>query len=197
MTPLNSNILEKVKRTRRLISSDDYNQMMLAGIFKPEEKLELINGQLIQMSPIHSFHATTVRKNQQYLYKILGDDLEISIQNPIQIGEHSNPEPDVAILRFREDGYLHQHPLPPNIVLIIEVADTSLEYDRKVKVPLYATAGIKEYWIINVNGEKVEVFTGPKNRSYQKKSILRSGESFRSISLEAEIGIDEIIVSIR
>ena len=85
MTSLNSKLLEKVKKTRRLISTDDYNQMMLARIFKPEEKLELINGQLIQINPIHSFHATSVRKIHKYLYRILGDNLEISIQNPIQI----------------------------------------------------------------------------------------------------------------
>lgn len=189
-----ANLIEKGILARRRITCEDYERMMDAGIFKPGERLELINGELIEMSPIYTPHSAHISKTNRYLMNIISDDLMVRTENPIQIGQHSYPEPDICVVKFREDYYRHQHPLLTDIALIAEVADSSLEYDRKVKAPLYANAGIQEYWIIDVIAETIEVYTASKGEVYQKKVILKEGDKYKSKALGIEIAVSDILV---
>lgn len=147
------------------------------GIIAPGCRVELINGEIIEMSPIKSPHAGTVKLLNRLLGKLLGDDVVISVQDPVELGIYSEPEPDLAILKYREDLYIHSHPQPSDVLLIIEVADSSLEKDREIKLPLYAAAGIGETWIVNLRDQQIEVSTEPTSKGYSNNHIYRKGDT--------------------
>lgn len=175
---------------RKSFSVAEYHQLATAGILRPEDRVELINGDIITMSPINSPHAATVDLIAEILYEQLHKKASIKGQNPIQLNDLSEPEPDITIAKYRKDGYYHQHPRPEDIYLLVEVADTTLEKDRTVKAPLYATAGIPEYWIVNIPDSQIEIFTNPKDGNYQNQQIIdKSGIAKASsidFSLEAQ-----------
>ncbi len=123
---------------RKLFTRDDYHRMVEAGVLSENDKVELINGNILHMSPIGTKHLATVNRLVWLFNKILSDDFILSIQNPVGLNEYSEPEPDVAILKFKEDFYESGKPSPKDIHLIIEVSDTTLEKDQKLKIPLYA-----------------------------------------------------------
>ena len=107
----------------------------------------------------------------------------VRVQNPIQLDDYSEPQPDVALLRLRDDFYRHAHPTPEDVLLIIEVADTTVDYDRLVKVPLYAKAGIKEVWVVNLPAEQIEIYAEPTGDSYQITKQIKRGEEAEAHSI--------------
>ena len=117
--------------------------MAEADIFEPDDRVELIDGEVFELSPIGSRHAAAVSRLNHLLRRV-GDAAIVSVRSPIQVGEFSEPQPDLAILRFRDDFYADHHPMPPDIHLVIEVADTSLRHDLARKAPLYIAGGISE-----------------------------------------------------
>ncbi|HHW85982.1 MAG TPA: Uma2 family endonuclease [Chloroflexi bacterium] len=143
------------------LSSDRYHQMIERGIFGEDERIELIEGGLVTMPPIGAEHSGLVKKLAELLFGLLHKRALISIQDPIHLDDFSEPEPDLALLRPRADYYMRSLPQPTDILLIIEVADSSLAYDRTVKMPLYARAGIAEAWIINLIDRWIEVYRDP------------------------------------
>lgn len=145
---------------------DEYDQLIRDGIFDLHRRVELIEGELVWMSPIGSPHASAVAGLNAYFSASLGNRVLVWVQNPIRLGDRSEPEPDVVLLRPRPDRYRSGHPGPEDILLVIEVADTTLDYDRSVKGPLYARHGIGEYWIVNLNDELVEVHLDPGPNGY-------------------------------
>jgi hypothetical protein len=176
-----------VTAQKQLFSVTDYHKMAEVGILKPDARVELIRGEIIKMSPIKSAHAGMVNFLLEYLIINLHKKYTVIGQNPIQIDEFSEPEPDIAIAAYREDRYRSTHPTATDVLLIIEVADSSLEYDRTVKKMLYAESGIPEYWIVNLTKNQVEVFMQPLDRDYEVQEVYSANERIACLELEIEL----------
>ncbi len=169
--------------TRHLFTVEQYHEMIAHGIFKEDEPIELIRGEVIRKLPIGNPHAATVNRLNRLLAKLIQADAMISIQNPIWLID-SEPEPDVAILIYREDLYASRRPGAADVLLLIEVADSSLAYDRDIKGSVYAEAGIREYWIVNLNQAAVEVHIDPQSDGHFATVVTaRRGESLRPLNV--------------
>ncbi len=153
-------------------STTKYNQLVEAGILSPEDRVELLDGQIVFMSPSKSRHAGFIDRLNNFLSPLLGKDYIIRVQNPVWLDEYSEPEPDIAVLNFKSSFYTDQHPQPEDIVLVVEISDTSLARDREIKIPLYARAGIPEYWIVNLIDNRVEQYTEPSENGYRNGLTL-------------------------
>jgi Uma2 family endonuclease len=172
---------------------EDYRRMGEAGVLSPDVRVELIEGEIVDTSPIGKRHAACVARLNRMLTLSLQQVALVWTQNPIDLNEHSEPQPDLALLKPRDDFYEHAHPQPEDILIIIEVSDTTLEYDRKIKVPLYARAGIPEVWIVNLADESVETFAEPSGGAYQTTAAFSRGEEIQSRSLAAlRLSVSEI-----
>lgn len=172
----------------RKFTVEEYEKMATEGIIKPDEKVELIRGEIIKMSPMGTRHAAGIDRLIQLLYQKLGQKILLRVQNPIRLNNNSQPEPDLSLLIPRSDFYAAAHPCPQAIYLIIEVSDSTLDYDRYTKIPLYAEANIKEVWSVNLKEECLEVYRYPLQGGYQAiQKYYRGGsifiESFSAIGL--------------
>jgi len=150
----------------------DYYRMAAAGILRPDERTELIEGEIIDMAPIGSRHASVVTKLALELQRVVNDRATVRVQNPVRLSDLSEPQPDLALLRPRADFYRDAHPGPADILLIIEVADTSLDYDRNTKLPLYARHGVPEVWLVDLVASTVERFLDPAQAAYRRRDVL-------------------------
>jgi Uma2 family endonuclease len=144
----------------------EYYRMAEAGILRPDARVELIEGEIIDMAPIGSRHAGTVDQLASCLRRAAGERAIVRVQNPIRIDEHSEPEPDVVLLRPRADFYKTSHPRSSDVLLIIEVADTTLRYDRDVKTPLYARHRVPEVWIVNLEDRQLLRYRSPREGAF-------------------------------
>jgi Uma2 family endonuclease len=171
-----------------LLTVEDYHRMAEAGILGEDDRVELIEGELIDMAPIGSGHASEVMRLNRSLSAAVAGRAIISPQNPIRLGTHSEPQPDMAVLRYRNDFYKASHPQPADILLLIEIADTTIRYDREIKIPLYARHGIPEVWLIDLQQERVEIYLQPSSEGYRQ--ILRPGKNERIVlSLLPDVSI--------
>lgn len=143
-----------------------YHFLIEKGLLGEDERKELIEGRIIEMSPIGTKHASVVKKLLRLLIPKLQNMAVVSAQDPISLTNTSEPEPDIVIAKYREDFYAAHHPTPEDILLIIEVADTSLDYDREVKIPLYAKSMISEVWLINLIDNNIEIYKEPLDEKY-------------------------------
>jgi Uma2 family endonuclease len=150
---------------RRLFTADEFERMVEAGIFGHEERLELIDGEIVEMSPVGPGHGAAIACLTKRLILGLGDRAVVWIQSSAVVALRSVPQPDLALLRPR--SYRRANPRPDDILLVVEVADSSLRYDRRRKVRLYAIAGIPEYWVVGVEHEWVEVYRAPEGEVYR------------------------------
>lgn len=173
-------------------STDAYHQLVEYGLLTPEARVELLEGEIIEMSPINSPHSGTINRLLKYLEKILGDLYVISSQNPIQIGQFSEPQPDIAVLKWRDDFYFDKHPVPSEVVFLIEIADSILEKDREIKLPIYAKVNIPEVWIVNLKAKQLEVYTLPLESGYSQKRIYRKG-AFLEGTLVPQLKFDQVL----
>jgi Uma2 family endonuclease len=146
----------------RPLSVADYHKMGEAGIFGEYERVELIEGQLVSMPPIHSRHIAAVNVLTRVLVRAVEDRAIVSVQNPVRLNDRTEPEPDLALLQPRADDYRSATPGPRDVLLIIEVAASSIDYDRGVKRALYARHGIPEFWIADLDSARVEVYRSPE-----------------------------------
>ncbi|HEY2738818.1 MAG TPA: Uma2 family endonuclease [Thermoanaerobaculia bacterium] len=179
---------------RRRFTSAEYHTMAEAGILAEDERVELIAGEIVRMAPIGSRHAGGVKRLNRRLTRDLGERALISIQDPIAIGDNSEPQPDVAVLRPRPDDYTHSHPKPADVLLVIEVADSSLAYDRGVKIPLYAVAGILEVWLVCLDERRVEIHREPAPAGYRNIRILHPGDRVSPLAFpDFELTVDAIL----
>ncbi|BAQ66303.1 Uma2 family endonuclease [Geminocystis sp. NIES-3709] len=170
-------------------STEDYHQMIHFGILKEDYFIELIKGEIFEMSPVGFKHASCVNKLNQLLSIKLGEQVIISVQNPIKLNNNSEPQPDLVLLKPREDFYAFNHPNPDDIFLLIEVADTSIDYDRNIKLPLYAESKIQEVWLIDLNQNFLEIYQNPQKNYYQNIQKL-SPENTVNLNNPTEIKID-------
>jgi hypothetical protein len=145
---------------QRRFSVEEFHQMGAAGILDENDRVELVDGQIIEMSAIGSRHAACVARLTRRLQPV-GEAAILWVQNPVRLDRHTELVPDLALLRPRHDFYAEAHPGPGDVLLLIEVADSTLEYDRRVKVPLYARVGVPELWLVNLPERRVELFRHP------------------------------------
>ncbi|HEC11986.1 MAG TPA: Uma2 family endonuclease [Acidiferrobacteraceae bacterium] len=153
---------------RHRYTMEEYHRMAAAGILRQGQRVELIKGEIIDMTPIGSRHAATVAHLTRLLTSAVGEHAIVWVQNPIVLDDHSEPEPDLALLRPQADYYASGHPQPADVLLIIEVADSSLHFDRDVKIPLYACQGIAEVWLFDLEAKRLTVYRNPSEDGYQK-----------------------------
>lgn len=178
---------------KQLFSVADYYKLAEVGILKNTDRVELINGEILKMSPINSEHSSIVNTITRLLIQKIGDTALVSIQNPIRLDEYSEPEPDILVAEYRDDLYEDSHPTPAETLLLIEVADSSLAYDRKIKTKLYAIAGIREYWVVDVKNRKIEVYTTPFDGEYQNKNSYQPGATITANQLEWTVNVRDIL----
>jgi Uma2 family endonuclease len=168
---------------RRRFTLDQYHRMGEAGIFHPDDRVELIEGEIIEMTPIGSLHAATVTRIHEFFVTRLGERATVRAQNPLVMPRHeSEPEPDVMLLERRADFYARAHPQPPDVRLLVEVADSSVLYDRRTKFPLYARAGAAEAWLVDVEARRVEIHRQPTARGYQDVELPEPDTSFAPLA---------------
>lgn len=182
-----------VQFSRHLFSVADYCKLAEIGLLKPSDRVELINGEIIEMSPIKSRHASIVDQLFEEFVFQLRSKATIRSQNPIRLNDYSEPEPDLVVVQYRKDKYRYHHPTPAEVLLLVEVADTSLAYDQQIKLSLYAEAGIPEYWIINLNENQLEIYSFPEGSSYQKKEIHAKMDSIHHETLRFKLDLGKIL----
>ena len=178
---------------RRWFNVDEYYRMAETGILSEADRVELIEGEVIQMSPIGSRHAACVGRLTDLLATVR-DRAIVWVQNPIRIDRYSEPVPDVALLRKRADFYSSNLPSAGDVLLVIEVADTSVDYDRDTKIPLYARSGIAEALLVNLPRDVIEYYCDPVGGKYQSVRIINRGESFTSQAVTGlTLSVEEIL----
>ena len=183
-----------VTATRRKFTIEEYHRLVDLGFFTENDRIELIRGEIIEMAPKRTPHSVCNSTLFGELYRLLYNRANIRGQEPIILPSNSEPEPDVVIAKKKADNYLSAHPTPTDIILVIEISDSTLQYDRETKLPLYAEAGINYYWIVNLVENHLEVYTNPFTDSkgkfgYKNKNIVLSDENidipeFTDINLE-------------
>lgn len=161
----------------RLLTVKDYHRMAEAGIFDPDERVELLAGQIIKMAAKGTAHGATVKRTEKLLENRLGERVLVRLQDPIQLDNFSEPEPDISVVVPDPLYYDDHHPTRDEVYLIIEVADTSLSRDLEFKAGIYAQSGITDYWVLDVNNRKLHVFREPSQNGYQRQMILSENAS--------------------
>jgi len=170
------------------ITITHFQKMIEMGIFDENEHIELIDGELIAMAPIGPGHSSQTRKLNRQFSQSVGDLALVDMQNPIVLDDHSEPEPDLALLRPSDDFYKAASPTAKDVLLLVEVADSSLNYDKKTKIPLYARQGIPEVWLINLPDKQVEIYRNPSEEGY-RQILLPEKQACISPRLLPEVSI--------
>lgn len=183
-----------VELKQRLLSVQEYHRMAETGVLAEEDRVELLNGRIIYMSPIGSKHAACVEKIVELLKQALAGQAMARAQNPVILDEHSELEPDVAIVKTKDNYYADRHPVADEVILVIEVADTSIEKDRLVKQPLYAAAKIPEYWIVNLEKDEVEVYRSPLDLQYRSRHIFLRGDEIALSGFGGSVPVSGLLV---
>ena len=176
-------------RLRHKIDVHTYYRMGEAGIFQPDDRVELIEGELIDMAPIGDEHAAAVTALTKALVIACGDLAVVSVQCPVRLGHFSEPQPDFAVSRLRLPHRRRQHPAPPEVLLLVEVAESSLRFDRTVKLPIYAQAGIPEVWIVDLTRRVLESHQHPGADSYAKVVSYGPADTI-ALALAPEIALN-------
>jgi Uma2 family endonuclease len=182
---------------RRLWNVVDFHRMGETGFLHPESRLELIEGELFEMAPIGSFHAGTVSILTRLLMQAVANSAIVNIQSPVVLSDCSEPKPDILLLRPRADYYLHKNPHAQDVLLLVEVSDSTVQFDRKTKVPLYARHGIPEVWlVVGPKRRHIEVYRDlePERGGYQTRLQLREGVLAPVLLPQAEIRLDEVFI---
>ena len=168
----------------------EYHRLGENGIFDEDFRVELIEGDLIAMPPIGEQHASKTRQLNRLFSLQVGDTAIVDVQNPVALDVHSEPQPDMVLLKPRPDFYASAHPGPEDVLLLIEVSDSTLRYDRDIKVPLYAKAGIPEVWLLDVTGQRLEIYRRPSLEGYREIHYPAPTESI------APVLLPELILSV-
>jgi len=170
----------EVEHLRRLFTADEFVRMAAAGVFRENERIELIHGEIVEMSPVGPGHGAAVACLNKRLTIGVGDRAVVWIQSSARMALDSVPQPDLALLR--PHSYRRAQPRPEDILLVVEVADTSLRYDRTDKLTLYAIAGIPEYWVVSVEGEWLEVYHSPEDHGYRESRRLHRDDTIAPLT---------------
>lgn len=183
-----------VRALRRRFTVEEYHQIAKAGILSEDDRVELMEGEIVEMIPISSRHAACVDCLNHLISHSLGEAVTVRVQSPIHLTEHSEPQPDLALLKHRYDFYADKHPGPEDVLLVVEVAETSQEYDREVKIPHYAQAGIPEAWLVDLKKEMIESYSKPSPQGYKEVRKYQSGKHLTSHSItDLKLSVDDIL----
>ena len=172
--------------TKRRFTVAEYDQMAQADILSEDDRVELIDGEILEMTPIGRRHAGCVDCLAHLFYRSLGQAAQIRVQGPVRLSERSEPQPDIAVLRPRLDFYRLGHPTPEDVLLLVEVAETSAEGDRRVKAPLYARSDIREFWLVDLEEDVIFVYRDPTPTGYRTVRGARRGERLAPLAFPAE-----------
>src|SRR5215510_6118822 len=179
---------------RKLFTVTEYHQMIDAGVLKEDDRVELLNGEIIEMSPIGPRHASHVDRLNELLTAKLRKVAIVRVQSPILLSDYSEPQPDLTLLKRRADFYVGGHPTPADVLVVIEVSDSTVEKDRRAKIPSYSLAGIPETWLIDLVEDRSEVHSKPYNGIYQEVRIIQRGQKVVSNCLpQLKLKADEIL----
>lgn len=171
---------------------DEYHRMIAAGILD-ERRVELLKGEIVEMSPEGEPHAYFSSEAGEYLTRLLGDRAMIRHSKPITLPNNSEPEPDIAIVQRLGREYLEHHPYPKNIFLLIEYSDSSLDKDLEIKTKVYAEVGILEYWVVNLRRRQLIVFRDPQDEEYASKSTFTGGTIHPLAFPDILVSVDAIV----
>jgi Uma2 family endonuclease len=166
-----------IQNPKRLISVDEYHQMAADGLFGEDDRVELVDGEIVEMTAIGNPHASGVRRLDDLLSTALGRQVLVDTQNPLLLGQWSEPQPDLTVLARRDDYYLSAAPTAKDAILVVEIADSSVAYDRKVKSHLYARHDVREYWLLDLPAKVLEVYRRPGPDGYSEVRRLHRGDS--------------------
>ncbi len=176
MTDLSQpSVAAPVALRRHRLSVEDYHKLGEAGVLNEDARVELFQGDLVDMAPIGNFHASVVDQLTRVLDRVSGDVI-VRVQNPIRFDEHTELQPDLALLKAQPNFYRYAAPTPADVLLLIEVTDSTLKEDREVRISYYARQGIAAAWFVNIPDEVVEVFTDPASDGYRQVCRYRSGD---------------------
>lgn len=170
----------------------EYHRMGEVGLLKEDSRVELIDGEIIEMAPIGSSHGGEVKYFNNKLVSLLHGKAIVSVQDPIVLGGYAEPVPDIVLLRWRDDFYRIENPHAEDVLLIIEVSDSTLRYDRDVKVPLYASHGIPEIWLLDLQQQQLEIYREPAHGQYRQRDFRRAGQIAPILCPEAVIDLAEL-----
>ena len=180
---------------RRRFSADEYQRMGDAGIFSDTDRVELIDGEILTMSPIGPRHCAVVDRVNRIMVLAAGTRAIVRVQGSIRLNGFTEPEPDLVLLRPRDDFYRGGHPQPPDILLVLEIAEASLRYDREVKAALYARAGIVEYWLADQVNGAVTRHTAPQDGVYREVTTCERGQSLSPRHLsDCTVAVDDLLM---
>ena len=174
-----------VHLTRHKFTVEEYHRMAEAGILSEDDRVELIEGEIVEMAPIGSRHAGTVDFLADLFFRHVGKTLLVRVQSPVQLSEDTEPQPDLVLLKRREDFYRNRHPGPEDVLLLVEVAETTAGEDRAVKVPLYGRHGVPEVWLVDLSAEVVEVYREPSSAGYRQVRRAGRGEVLTPLRVPA------------
>ena len=172
---------------------DEYARMGEAGIFTEDDRVELIDGEVREMTPIGPPHAGIVNRLTELLVTRLAGRATVIVQNPIRLDRHTEPQPDLVVARRRKGFYADRHPEPGDVLLVVEVADSSVRYDRAEKAPRYGRAGIPETWLVDVEAGAVTVYADPGPQGYARQQVRRRGERMAAASVpDLDLAVDDV-----
>jgi Uma2 family endonuclease len=179
---------------RKLFTVEQYHRMHEVGVLTDTDRVELIRGEIIQMSPIGTKHAACVMRLIDLFSQALGQRVLTNVQNPLKLANDSEPQPDVCLLKRKDDYYASAHPTPADVYLVIEVADTTIDFDRTSKMPLYAESGIIELWLVNLNDQCIEVYREPQADRYENISKHDRTQSISPLAFaDLAIAVEQIL----
>ena len=182
--------------TKHRFTVDEYYRMAETGIIKPDARVELLEGEIIDMMPMGPFHAGSVDRLAELFIMAGGNRWHVRSQNPIRISEDSEPRPDLALVRRRKDFYTGRHPAPEDVHLIIEVADSSHAFDREQKLPVYGKAGIPEVWIVNLPERSIEIYREPHFTGYALQRVVHEDGSLSPATFpDVVVRVAEVLAS--
>lgn len=180
--------------TKKLFTVDEYHRMAEVGILAEDDRVELIDGEIIQMSAIGHRHMVCVIRANTMFIEAFGRKAVVSAQNPVQLSDWTEPQPDLVVFKPRSDFYAARKPTPKDVLFVVEVADTSLRYDGNVKLPRYGAAGIPEVWIEDLKNDLLLVYRDPQHDSYKTSLTLQRGDSVSPIAFpDIRFAIDDLI----
>jgi Uma2 family endonuclease len=179
---------------RHRFDVEEYHRMLEAGVLSEDDRVELIGGEIVDLTPIRRPHLSCVVASTHLLAMAAGGKFFVSVQNPIRLGPSDEPQPDISLIRTQPEPDAQRPPGSDEVLLWVEVADTSLAYDRDVKLALYARAGIPEVWMVDLRGRKVEIYADPASGRYRVFCAAGPGEQLRSETVEGlSLSVDEVL----
>jgi len=170
----------------------EYHRMAEVGLLHEDSRVELIDGEIVEMAPIGSAHGGNVNRFIRLFSKVVGGKAIVAAQNPVVLSGYAEPQPDISILRWRADDYEQSNPHPEDVLLLIEVSDSTLRYDRDVKIPLYAKNGIPEVWLLDIPDRKLEIYREPINGEYRQRDCRQTGQIAPILCPDAIIDLAEL-----